>query len=44
MARYSQKRGGQSGFRKISHYKISIICDVDVENHIIMNITEWESE
>ena len=44
MPRYSKKRGGQSAFRGISHHKISVICAVDEEDQMIMNITGLGSE
>ena len=42
--RHSKKRGGQSAFRGISHHKISVICVVDEDDHMIMNITGLGSE
>lgn len=44
MPRYSKKRGGQSAFRGISHHKVSVICAVDENDHMIMNITGLGSE
>ena len=33
------KRDGQSAFRGISHHKISVICAVDDDDHMIMNVS-----
>ena len=44
MPRYSKKRGGQFAFRGISHHKISVVCAVDEDDHMIMNITGLGSE
>lgn len=44
MPRYSKKRGNSSAYRGISHHKISVICAVDSQDHMIMNITGLGSE
>lgn len=44
MPRYSKKRGNKSAFRGISHHKISVICAVDSQDHMIMQVTGLGSE
>ncbi|WP_296876810.1 IS1 family transposase, partial [Thomasclavelia sp.] len=44
MPRYSKKRGNSSAYWGISHHKVSVICAVDSQDHMIMNITGLGSE
>lgn len=44
MPRYSKRRGNQSAYRGISHHKISIVCAVDDNDHMMMKVTGLGSE
>ena len=39
MPRESKERGNTSAFRGISHHKISVVCAIDSNDHIIMQVT-----
>lgn len=44
MPRISKKRGNSSAFRGISHHKISVVCAVDSNDHMIMKVTGLGAE
>lgn len=44
MPRESKERGNTSAFRGISHHKISVVCAIDSNDHMIMQVTGLGSE
>ena len=44
MPRYSKRRGNQSAYRGISHHKISVVCAIDDNDHMMMKVTGLGSE
>lgn len=44
MPRYSKTRGNTSAYRGISHHKICVICAIDSNDNIMMNISGLGSE
>ena len=39
MPRKSKERGNSAAFRGISHHKISVVCAIDSNDHMIMQVT-----
>lgn len=44
MPRYSKKRGEQATYRGISHHKVAIVCAIDENDYMLMQVSSLGSE